>query len=455
MDFTNRNEFAEVELADSGQALGNPGMGWILFYYDNGLDAYGNRLSSTDTVDDFPGLTTVYFRIPWAYLEPEENVFAWSLIDGPAQRWIQKGKKIALRVTCCEGGNRFATPEWVHQAGATGYWFECGQGVVAHGSLWEPDYNDPIFLAKLDRFVEALAQRYDGHPSVASVDVGSFGIWGEGHNFWSTKKDYDAETVFRHLDLYKRHFKKTLLLANDAYIDHGRGERTIEYARKLGLGFRDDSILVEPGDRIYFTAHLAQGFWEKTPVTLESQHYGMSVKDGVWADGDGYRAAMEDYHASYMGIHWYPREFYAANKALVDTINLRLGYRLLPSRLRWTKTVQRQTDFKIEMRWANLGVAPCLPGGHIALTLKDSNGGIHAVFVVTEFNVCDLPPGKIGEPKFREIAATFRTAITLGRGEYSVFVSVGDQLGTPEIALPLEDGDGARRYRLGAVEVID
>ncbi len=36
-----------------------------------------------------------------------------------------------------------------------------------------------------------------------------------------------------------------------------------------------------------------------------------------------------------------------------------------------------------------------------------------------------------------------------------VFISVGKRDGTPQIALPLKDNDGQRRYRLGSITIED
>ena len=108
-----------VHPRDSGAALDNPGMGWVFHYYDNGIRNYGSRLEPSDTVDEFPGLTVVYLRLAWSYLEPEEGRFNWSVVDTPAQRWIARGKKVALRFTTSETGQQiYATPEWVRKAGA-------------------------------------------------------------------------------------------------------------------------------------------------------------------------------------------------------------------------------------------------------------------------------------------------------------------------------------------------
>ena len=199
-----------VRPADHGRALVNPGMGFVLHHYDNSLVSYGSKLAPSDPLDDFPGLSTVYLRLAWSYVEPEEGRFDWSVVDTTAQRWIARGNKIALRFSASESDPGVGAPLWVKAAGAKGYFFEAGKGVVpeAPGLPWEPDFDDPVFLAKLDRFLAAAAARYDGDPNVAFVDVGSFGIWGEGQTFWSTKRNYSAETALRHIELYRKHFKR-------------------------------------------------------------------------------------------------------------------------------------------------------------------------------------------------------------------------------------------------------
>ena len=84
-----------------------------------------------------------------------------ALLDTPAQRWIGRGRQIALRVTCSESWLRWATPRWVADAGAEGVDFNFGQGPAPGGRLWDPNYLDPVFLEKLDKFLAALARRYD------------------------------------------------------------------------------------------------------------------------------------------------------------------------------------------------------------------------------------------------------------------------------------------------------
>ncbi len=456
-----------VTPADTGEALVNPGMGWVLHYYDNSLANYGSRLAPSDALDDFPGLSVIYLRLAWAYLEPEEGRFNWSVVDTPAQRWLRAGKQIAFRLTCCESNLRYATPEWVKAAGAKGHYFR--RGKLAEESdpkaCWEPDYDDPVFLEKLDAFLAAAAARYDGSPEVAFIDVGSVGVWGEGHTVASTGIPYGEETARRHIDLHCKHLRRTLLVLNDDLpsgpprspwqSSQQDGEKGIVlYARDRGLTLRDDSILVQRDEKAYFSEWMAPYFWEDRPVILESEHYGPSRDRGCWQDGSKYLQAVEDYRASYASIHWWPREFLAENRDLIRRINLRLGYRLQLVEASWPSEVAAGARFGFTARWRNAGVAPCLPGGHPAVTLKDEGGGIAAVWVDEAFDVRDLPVGPPGAAQVRLQQAEFGPPPGLAPSVYGVYVSVGARTGTPRIALPLADGDGERRCRLGLVKVV-
>ncbi len=437
---------------DTGTALVNPGLGWVLHYYDNIPENYGSKLAPADTVDDFPGLTVVYLRIPWSYVEPEEGRFNWSVVDTPAQRWIAKGKQVAFRFSCTESWMRWATPEWVQKAGAKGYNFKPGQETPT-GPFWEPEYDDPVFLEKLDHFLAAAAKRYDGNPEVAFIDVGSFGVWGEGHTWASTQRKWPARTLIAHIKLHQKHFKKTLLAANDDFAF--QGDEVIAYALANGLTLRDDSILVQGGTNAYFHAAMAQPFWPKLPVILESEHFGPSRDRGYWKDGAQYLQAVEAYHASYASIHWWPREFLNENKDLVARINRRLGYRLQLVEASWPKQVRVRSPFSIRAQWRNAGVAPCLPGGYPAVTLKDQDGGLVGVFVDEAFDMRNLPVGPPDQAAVQRQSSDFVLPYNLKPGTYLVFFSVGTATGTPRIALPLAGDDGQHRYRLGTVEVLD
>ncbi len=460
-------DVVRVELADNGQALVNPGMGWTMHFYSNIISNYGSQLEPSDALDDFPGLSTVYLRLPWSFLEPREGEFDWSVVDTPAQRWIAKGKQVAFRVTCCESWLRYATPEWVQQAGARGHNFSVGTGVDPDGPYWEPIYDDPVFLAKLEQFLKEFSRHYDGNPNVAFIDVGSYGVWGEGHCLASTRLEVDDAVKLKHIALHRKYFQKTLLAVSDDYVGHDQPvthHLITDYMLDQGMTLRDDSICVQPPPRSWFHAELAGSFWPRFPVVLEHEHYGSSVDRNAWLDGSLLERAIEDYHASYMSIHWWPREFLEKNRDTIDRINRRIGYRLQLRAATWPREIAFGQPFTVGMSWSNAGVAPCYPGGYVAVTLKDARGGIVSLHVLDRFNTRAL---QVGPPKetpveeclgtfviaqeYRDRSGNFARAATAGMCD--VFVSVGSLDGTPQIALPLEDDDGQRRYRIGQLIV--
>ncbi len=459
-----RDALQTVYPVDDGRALVNPQMGWTMHFYSNIITNYGSKLAPSDTLDDFPGLSCVYLRVPWSFLEPEEGRFNWSLLDTPAQRWIDQGKQIALRISSTESWMRWATPKWVHDAGAQGYNFTVGKGVDPNGPYWEPDYNDPVFLAKLDQFLAALAERYDGNPNVAFIDIGSFGVWGEGHSWASSKLPFDLETRKAHVDLYCKHFRHTLLAISDDFAgpeEPGRHLPITDYALAKGVTLRDDSICVQPPPRSWFHADLAQAFWPQLPVVLEHEHYGPSKNKKAWGDGSLLLQAIEEYHASYMSIHWWPRVLLEENRAIIDKINRRMGYRLQLRRAVFPPQVRLGAPFTVETTWANAGVAPCYPGGFVGFTFKDEQGGIVAAFADESFNVHQLEVGPPAAASTHTINSTLIVAEkTYGfapvtqPGTYDLYVSVGRRDATPTIALPHDDDDGHHRYRLGRVTVM-
>jgi len=451
-----------AEPVDDGRALVNPGMGWVMHYYDNGA-RYGTTIATGDDLRWFPGCSVVYLRLPWAHLEPEEGKFNWNCIDTPAQQWIARGGQIAFRITCSETMKE-ATPEWVARAGAKTIRWNWPTGPAPDGKYWECVPDDPVFLEKFGNFLAAFAKRYDGRPEVAFVDVGSVGVWGEGHTSRTIKlsQEETQRIVKLHIDLHLRHFRRTLIMANDDFTGSNAIQTSpaMEYALEKGLGWRDDSIMV---DKIFwFHERQAAGFWPKHPVVIEPGHYHVVKQRGFWS-GETMLASIEAHHASFYSIHGDPKVFLDENRAAVDAANRRLGYRfqarriVYPSRIKVATDSEKDSPFKASFAFANAGVAPCYRSVFPCLTLKTAAGGIATVLADGGFDLSRLPVAAAGKAE----AVSHTVEFIVGRwqrpvlppGEYEVFLSVGEVDGTPVCELPLPGGDGARRYRIGCMQV--
>ena len=213
---------------------------------------------------------------------------------------------------------RCATPEWVEKAGARGCNFTVGKGVQEDGPFWEPDYEDAVFLEKLDHFLAAAAARGAGMPIPAAAPAGLGKPALHPPPPSSSTLTCTASTSSGHC------WPPTTISPS----------RTAAWVRLItrsttgapaanGLTLRDDSILVQGGQNAYFNAH---------------------------------------------------REFLAENRELVDGINRRLGYRLQLVEASWPAQARAESAFDFAARWRNAGTGPPaagrpvpargLPGGH-------------------------------------------------------------------------------------------
>lgn len=483
----------EYKFEDNKKPLVNPGMGWVHHYYSGRTGNYGYYLKPSDSLDWFPGANVQYMRIPWAFVEPKEGEYNWSVFDTPAQRYVQSGKQFAIRINCCEHWIPWATPKWLKDKGCKGVQFTVRRGPDPNGACWEPDYLDPIYLEHLERLIKNLAARYDGDPNVAFIDIGTFGLWGEGHTGASSKlpRDVQIKAVKLQIDIYTKYFKKTQLCISDDVDGWKEQEKfpVLDYARAKGVSLRDDSILVDipeapnPNKKAsWYHDGLAGKYWPTMPVIVEHEHYGLSKARGAWK-GEWLENSVEAYHCSFLSIHWWPEQFYKENRESIERINLRLGYRLNLKSLEMPKSVEIGERFPVRFAWANVGVAPFYAGGYATITIKDKKGGIVAVLVDDTLNLSTLPVAEKGKEKVVSSTKTFNIGFlnpkeffnefTLNMekrdgaefygapvvpatkaGKYDVYVSVGMRDGTPQIALPLDlPTDGHKRYKIGTIRV--
>ena len=366
-------------------ALENPHKGWYQHYFDNHVGRY---LAAKDSdLLDFPGMDHLYLRLSWAYLEPQEGQFNWEVIDKVIDKWTAKGLKISFRISCRETGTdrieqQYATPKWVVEAGAKGgHWYK-GKQMGTDGP-WEPVYDDPVYLDKLENFLRAFAARYDGKRWLRYVDIGSVGDWGEGHISSGSRKKYGYEQRKVHVDLYCKYFKKTQIVTSDDFVytieDLADREKMHRYMLSKGITYRDDSILVNYYIGAYtdtFTVRSPHWFadvWRDRPTVLELEHYGGVRRLGNWtgkpdsslakygkgkSGADFMRGAMEILHATYIGFHGYADVWLAENPELTVELLNRCGYWLFLHSVTISEAMRPGGSYEMKLAWENRGVAP-------------------------------------------------------------------------------------------------
>ena len=205
--------------------LANPAMGWETFHHtaddDRNLPA------------GFPS-TVHYLRWGWGTLEPTQGQIDFALLDNTLRQTRAANQQLAFRVMCCSTTpSRPYHPAWLQSAGGKVATTRYGRGV----KLEVPLLDDPTVLAAHLDFIKRLGARYDGHPDIAHIDLGSVGWWGEWHMSQSSDvpmPSLDAQKKI--VDAYLTAFTKTPLV-----MLIGGGEM-LKYATAHGAGWRADCL---------------------------------------------------------------------------------------------------------------------------------------------------------------------------------------------------------------------
>ncbi len=378
-------EFDLTKFHNDKIALENPHKGWYHHFPDNHINKY--IIKDDSHILDFPGMDHIYIRLAWAYLEPGEGQYNWQIVDDIINKWKAHGIGYAFRISCRETSHdrieqQYATPLWVKEAGAKGGYYYKGKEVGENGP-WEPDFDDPIFLEKLDNFLAAFAKRYDGAPDLRYVDVGSIGDWGEGHTHSGSRTEYNFEQRIKHIDLYTKHFKKSQIIVTDDFV---YGTPNLQERRKLhkyvvskGLSYRDDSILVDwylTVNSDTYTVRSPEYFdaaYKDKPTVLELEHYSSVKRNGNWLPKPGsslekfgngklgkdyFRGALALLHATYIGYHGDAHDWLSDNPKLTVELLNQCGYWYFLRRLTTPDPFKIGVENEIRIELENRGAAP-------------------------------------------------------------------------------------------------
>lgn len=464
-------------LQDASRILANPHKGWYHHFPDNHPDKYA--IDRDEDLLQFPGMDHLYIRLAWAYLEPKEGQFEWGVIDRIIQKWTARGLGIAFRISCKETSTdrieqQFATPRWVMEAGASGGHYSMGKATGPQGP-WEPVYDDPVFLAKLERFIAAFAARYDGKPWVRYVDIGSIGDWGEGHAWAGSRKEVGFEARQRHVDIHLRHFKRSLLVLSDDFVfalnNPAERQALHRYAVEHGISYRDDSILVNgyvQGLSDRFTVRSPEFFADvylRTPTVLELEHYSAVRRLGNWegrpdslvgrfgkgkTGPDYFRGAVGLLHATYIGYHGNARQWLADNPQLTGELLNRCGYWLFPESIELPAEWAAGAKVPVVLAVENRGVAP--PYAEYELRIKVSNRQASFVQVMAKGCRTWLPGAAT------QVRAEVAAPADLKAGTYDISVGLFDASGEKERAVELglkaELRDREGYWRVAGVKVV-
>jgi hypothetical protein len=426
----NNDKISKVDFRsgwDTLRVLRNPGKGWYHHLLDNGVNKYGIKNDSLFL--SFPGMDHIYLRLAWSYLEPEEGKFDWHRIDSIISKYVPLGYGISFRITSKETGRypgsvnqevdgvQYAAPYWVRKAGA--------KGVVAvrgNTKSWTPDWDDPVYLSKLDNLHHAFAEKYDGKPYLRYIDIGSIGEWGEGHTSFSTRIPPSPGEVKANIDIFLKNYGKSQLVVTDDLLYYGKKPEEVQelynYCVAHGITLRDDSPLVNWYLHNYLETwsvshpHFYDPLYHSKPIVFELEHYRSVKRDTNWIGRNGsdtikkygypaayiMKKAIETLHATYIGFHGYAEEWYPENPDLTAELANRCGYWYFPVSISFNRRMTLREN-NLTFIWLNKGVAPAYDDYSIILRFRKSGSEFFDVMIDKAGNR-DWLPGKEADKRY-------------------------------------------------------
>ena len=352
-----QKETVVVRPVEIDDLLVNPGMGITTFQRFNGQALnppfeWSERgpvavLPEAPGKPDFPDTSIAYLRWYWSTLEPEAGKFHWEIIDLALQEARKHRQTLAIRLM--PYSDRDPLPDWYRNSGDR----RANKPADKDGNIWQPDFSDPLYLKYWGELVTEAGKRYDGNPTLESVDISSVGYWGEG---WSDyMPPFSAQQPL--IDIWFKSFPKTTLLMN---FDE---PQALAYGTKHGAGWRLDCL----GDMrakspemldIYPQQVVRTGIqdvWQHAPVSLETCGTPSTWKrDGF--DVTYILAQALRWHISSLNVKSSPIP--AEWKNQFEDFERHMGYRFILRRLEYPAAAKPGTSMPISMWWLNAGVAP-------------------------------------------------------------------------------------------------
>jgi hypothetical protein len=445
--------------------LVNPGMGFTDFHFGWWCNLPPVTYTPEECAprvegnwpENYPDSAVAYFRWHWKDLEPVRGEIDFDMMDTAIQSANVLGETLSFRVMTIDEGDA-GVPAWLmaDPYNVPGEWIPAGGG----DTFW-PDYRSTVFLDEHARFIGALGDRYDGHPAVDHVDIGTVGCWGE----WNTACLTGETGIYEVFDPASDTDRNAILAAYsqmiDDHIDAFPGTPTVMLG--LGYGWELETMLHATGrgagwrvdcwgdwgfwgsswthmedlypDMIANATAEDPGFadlWQTAPIQLEICGVMSDWHDFGWSaaapDGEVYLTFQWalDVHASVLNAKFNPVP--ADYVAAVDDLLRENGYRFVVDLFNHDETVSPGSETTFVSDWSNIGVAPAY--NPRTLTYRLRSGTRTETFASGE-DIRDWLPGSF------TVVDTVTIPSDMEEGTYELEIALLDRAGTEPATEPL------------------
>ena len=332
---------------DDSTPLLNPGKGFVL------RDSMNTK--NNDVV------SVIYYRFNWSEIEPMEKQYNWNIIDEKIDECEKKGKKFAFGIMNANttSGLEYVTPKWVFDKGAD--YYESNNKYGKKQII--PNWNDKIFISEVSKFVEVLAEKYDGNSNIEYIDIRSYGNWGEQHMWEIGGENISADELMNnYIKVYYENFRKTKL------VTPWGGTNYLEVYKQAvdnGISIRRDGIFLNTNGKEVF-----KYAYNKVPTIFEYYlPYDQLKTKEIWNE-DILNKYIEEWKPSY--LEYFP-EMYDDNPNYCKYLVNKIGYYFKFNRAEYKNSINDNENIEMKLTFKNEGVAPLYEPCSIYIGLMDNN----------------------------------------------------------------------------------
>ncbi len=367
----------------------NPYKGWVVWGKSPEFENYSQPFSM------------IYACINWAEVEPRRNEFLWDLFE---DQWNLKHAKgnitVVLRLVLDSPDGHLAgmdrdIPLWLYdRLENTKKGIHYNSPDIGKG--YSPDYSNPLLIEEHERFIHALAEKYDADPRISFIQLGSLGHWGEWHTWPAgTGLFPEYKIAQKYITHYHQAFKQTKLLFrrplqfhmfhkaiglfNDIIGDNST------WGTPLWLQWIKEGYVSE-WDKMKHPA-MKQNWWHEACSAGELAWHTKGIahwfEDGIFPQTLKH---ITDSHTSWIGPSG-PGKIKEPDlyQKKIDIMHKTMGYRFVLKEVTYDKKCSH--SFHITIVIENLGIAPIYYSWPFVVSLLNRSG---EVMFESEINSIDI-----------------------------------------------------------------
>lgn len=402
----------------------------------------------------YPG-SIVYLRPAWSDLEPEKGVLNLSRFEKIRDNHLAGGcTQWAMRLVTVQkvGTDKDAFPAWLRK--------EVKNGNM-HKGYFEPYYGDSAYVSHFESFVNRIAEKYDGDPRLAFVDISGLGLYSEWGDPESHQPGWDNDSIMKRdtrrlIDIYFKAFKKTPLSISTHIIGPNLEDRyEVMYALSKGAWLRRDGV----GSPFFHEGHkkLVQKYWKDRPIITEMyaiySNYN-DIKTGRNKNWSGW--SFKDVVNQILDQHGMCAEMsrdldisdaFLKNSSF-DRLAREVGYRLVLSKAEFPQTILNGEKLIVRQLWKNQGVSKLYKKYPLRFYLTNNAGQEVWSYIDNDFDPTNWERGNV-----YEYHSIIPIKVNIPFGTYDLKIALVDEIGNPAINLGQEGRDDAGRYLLGKIKL--